>query len=337
MAVDRADRIRVTGPLAAYASGFRADLAGQGYKSGRDLLTSMAHLSRWMSVRGLGIDDLTAEQVETFVTSAGRSGRRVSPSMRAIAPLVDHLVRVGAVLAGSPAVPSGPGARLIEDYRRYMDRERGLSTSTIRNYAAVARSFLLFVSRDDPVDVGILSAGVVTEFVMAEAHRGKVASAKAMTTRLRCFLRFLHIGGLTPFSLVGAVPSVAGWRGASLPKALRASEVSRLLDSCDRRRPVGRRDFAILMVLSRLGLRAGEVARLQLGDIDWRAGDMLVRGKGNRQDRLPMPVDVGEAIVGWLQRGRPPQCASHSRVRPVPRPAARPVQRGRLRRGVARL
>jgi integrase len=174
-----------------------------------------------------------------------------------------------------------------------------------------------------------VTAGVVTEFVMAEARHGKVASAKAMTTRLRCFLRFLHVNGLTPISLVGAVPSVAGWRGASLPKALEAVEVARLLKSCDRRTSVGRRDFAILMVLSRLGLRAKEVARLQLGDIDWRLGELAVRGKGNRHDRLPLPVDVGEAIVGWLQRGRPRCAATEVFVR------VRAPQRGLSSEGVS--
>jgi integrase/recombinase XerD len=309
MAVGRADRVRVTGPLASYASGFRVDLAGQGYKSGLDLLMLMAHLSRWMSVGGLGADDLTCERVEMFVRSVRRPGRRVSLSMRAVTPLLDYLVGVGAVPAWGRRVPSTPAGLLIEDYKRYLHDERSLSSSTIRNYVDVALAFLLYVSSGGGIDITVLSAGTVTEFVMAEARRGKVASVKAMTTRLRCFLRFLHVEGLTPFSMVGAVPSVAGWRGASLPKTLAAAEVARLLKSCDRRTVLGRRDFAILMVLSRLGLRAGEVARLDLDDIDWRAGELLVGGKGNRQDRLPLPVDVGEAIVGWLRRSRP-QCAT---------------------------
>lgn len=309
MAVGRADGVGVVGPLACYASGFRVDLAGRGYKSGLDLLTLMAALSRWMSVEGLGVDELTRERVEMFVRSVWRPGRRVSLSMRAVAPLVDYLVAVGAVPVWGRRAPSTPAGRLIEDYQRYLHDERGLSSSTIRNYAGVAGAFLSGVSGADGIDIRVLSAATVTEFVMAEARRGQVASAKAMTTRLRCFLRFLHVEGLTTFSLVGAVPSIAGWRGASLPKALAAAQVARLLDSCDRRTVVGRRDFAILLVLSRLGLRAGEVARLQLDDIDWRAGELLVRGKGTRQDRLPLPVDVGEAVVGWLLRGRP-KCAT---------------------------
>jgi integrase len=141
--------------------------------------------------------------------------------------------------------------------------------------------------------------------VAAECSRRGVGSAKILVTGLRSFLRFLHVAGLAPGPLVSAVPAVAGWRGSSLPRALPVTQVRRLLASCDRRRAVGRRDFAILMLLARLGLRAGEVAALELGDIDWRAGELVVRGKGRRQERLPLPVDVGEAIVGYLRRGRP--------------------------------
>jgi integrase len=129
-----------------------------------------------------------------------------------------------------------------------------------------------------------------------------------MVTRLRSLLRFLHVEGLTERALAAAVPAVASWRLASLPKAIDARAVARLLGSCDRRTSVGRRDFAILTLLSRLGLRAGEVAAAELRDIDWRQGELVVRGKGNREERLPLPADVGAAVVGWLRRGRP-RCA----------------------------
>ena len=136
-----------------------------------------------------------------------------------------------------------------------------------------------------------------------------VGSAKCMVTRLRVLLRFLHVEGEIERDLAGAVPSVASWRLASLVKAVDAQSLARLVRSCDRRTRVGRRDFAILTLLSRLGLRAGEVAALQLSDIDWRAGEVLIRGKGSRQEHLPLPADVGETLAGWLSRGRP-RCES---------------------------
>lgn len=150
-----------------------------------------------------------------------------------------------------------------------------------------------------------LDVTAVSEFVLGEARRSCVGSAKCMVTRLRALLRFLHVEGEIEYPLADAVPSVAGWRLAGLVKALDARSVARLLASCDRRTRVGRRDLAIITMLSRLGLRAGEVAALQLRDVDWRAGEVMVRGKGSRQERLPLPVDVGETLAGWLARGRP--------------------------------
>ena len=128
---------------------------------------------------------------------------------------------------------------------------------------------------------------------------------------LRGLLRFLFLEGLTPTDLTGAVPGVAKWRAASLPRALRPEHVARMLAGCDRRTAVGRRDFAILIMLSRLGLRACEVARLRLKDVDWRAGELIVRGKQNRHERLPLPVDVGDALVDYLRNGRPPCTDPH--------------------------
>jgi integrase/recombinase XerD len=147
----------------------------------------------------------------------------------------------------------------------------------------------------------------VIEFVLAECASRSVGSAKYIVCGLRSLLRYLYVAGHIDAALDAAVPSAAGWRLASLPITFGPDEVARLLASCDRRTTFGRRDYAVLVVLSRLGLRAGEVAALELGDIDWRVGEVVVRGKGRRAERLPLPVDVGEALTGWLRRGRP-QC-----------------------------
>jgi site-specific recombinase XerD len=299
--------------LAPFAAGFRKDLAGLGYRSGYGLLERMAELSVWMSGEGLAAGDLTRDGWERFVdlhVFASRAGRQ--RWQRAASSLLDYLRRVADLPVWEPPrVGSDPVEALIGSYERFLVDERGLSRPSVRNYVEVARRFLSFVSAGGEVDVGAVAAGVVIEFVTVESQRLKVTSAKATATRLRSLLRFLHLKGSTSTPLVGAVPSVAGWRLASLPKSLASSQVARLLASCDRRTSVGRRDHAVLVVLSRLGLRAGEVARLRLEDIDWRAGDLLVRGKGSRLDRLPLPVDVGEAVAGWLERGRP-RCRDRS-------------------------
>ncbi len=150
----------------------------------------------------------------------------------------------------------------------------------------------------------LLSAAEVTGFVVAECGQCGTALAKKTVTALRSLLRFLHVAGLTAVPLAVAVPQVAGRRSGSLPEGFEPGQVARLLASCDRRRVMGWRDYAILVLLARLGLRAGEVAALTLDDIDWRRGEVMIRGKGDRHERLPLPVDVGEALAAYLRRGR---------------------------------
>jgi len=219
--------------------------------------------------------------------------------------LLDYLCGLG-VLPAVPAAPSTPGEVLMERYSAYLLGRRGLAASSVRNYVGVARLFLADRERvRGQLALKELNGEAVSEFVLRESRRCSVGSAKCMVTRLRALLRFLHVEGEIERDLAGAVPSVASWRLASLVRALDARSVQRLLASCDRRTRVGRRDFAILTMLSRLGLRAGEVAALRLSDVDWRAGEVLIRGKGSRQERLPLPADVGETLAGWLSRGRP--------------------------------
>jgi site-specific recombinase XerD len=189
---------------------------------------------------------------------------------------------------------------LLAEFEAYLFDERGLARDSVRSYVGVARRFLVRTS-----DLDDVSAAGVLSFVQDECARRRIGSASATVTGARAWLRFLYRTGRTSTSLVPAVPSVANWSLAGLPRAVGSAELARLLRSCDRRRAVGRRDFAILILCSRLGLRAGEVARLELGDINWRQGELVVRGKGARRDRLPLPSDVGEAAVAWLARGRP--------------------------------
>jgi integrase/recombinase XerD len=303
--------VRVRGPLAPYAAGFEEDLAQQGYRSASDHLYVMAQLSRWMGSEKLGAADLSASGVEEFVRWRTASGYVSLVSSTRLSRLIDFLVRIGAARPLEPAVVRSPVESLIERYSFYLVQERGFQADSVRVYVDVARLFLSWLSADGDLDLEAVTPAEVTRFVLVECHRLRVAAAKAMTTRLRSLLRFTYVQGLTANPLADAVPSVASWRLASLPKALPPSQVACLLKSCDRRKTIGRRDFAVLILLSRLGLRAGEVAGLQLGDIDWRAGELIVRGKGNRTDRLPLPVEVGQAIVAWLVRGRP-SCLSPS-------------------------
>jgi integrase/recombinase XerD len=202
---------------------------------------------------------------------------------------------------------TSPVVRLLAEYRMYLSHERGLTEATVNNQEKAARLFLNRRCRDHHGELALadLNAQDVALFVLAECPIRGVGSAKLLICGLRSLLRFLYVSGRVPLALWSAVPAVAGWRGGSLPRALPPAAVRRLLTSCDRRRNVGRRDFAILMVLARLGLRAGEVAALELDDINWRAGELIIRGKGRRRERLPLPADVGAAVAAYLRRGRP--------------------------------
>ena len=206
---------------------------------------------------------------------------------------------------------------LLAGFRTWLIRERGLSAETVRCYGNQVKAFL--AATGGPQAVGGLDAGRVTAFMVDHSQERNSWSAKAMVTSLRAFLRFAHATGRTLVPLAGAVPAVASWRLAPLPQCLPAAEVERLLAGCDRQTPVGLRDYAVLSLLARLGLRGAEAAGLQLEDIEWRAGEITVTGKGSRTERLPLPTAAGEAVADWLTEGRP-QCGSRAVFVTVRRP-----------------
>jgi site-specific recombinase XerD len=191
----------------------------------------------------------------------------------------------------------------MADYRRFLLIERRLSKHTVLDaYEPAARRFLEALDGQDRLCLERLRAADVTAFLVRECAWRSVSGARDLVCALRSFLRYLHLGGMIELPLVWAVPAVADLRDRTLPRGLDPTAVKQLMASCDRRRTIGRRDHAILLLLARLGLRAGEVAAITLDDVDWRAGLLLVHGKGSREDLLPLPADVGEAIVSYLRR-----------------------------------
>lgn len=304
-------RVEVIGPLVPYTAGFRAELESQGYRRNAvaDQLRLMAHVSRWLASRGLGEGDLAPNRVEEFLVARRAAGYALWCSPKGVAPLLAHLRRLAVVPAPEPAPFRTPVEDLLELYRTYLVEERGLAVGTVASNLHVARLFL--ATRPPVPGLGLeeLTASDVIDFVLGECRHRTTGSARYVMTGLRALLRYCYLDDRTARPLADAVPTVAGWRHAALPRAVDPGEVAALLKSCDRRTTFGRRDFAVLTLLVRLGLRAGEVAGLLLDDIDWRAGELVVRGKGPKEERLPLPADVGEAIAGWLRRGRP-RCAA---------------------------
>jgi site-specific recombinase XerD len=293
MGRSEAVRATVSGPLAPFEAGFRARLARAGYTpaSIRGAVAAMGRLSERLEDRALLSSGLTP-QVVADVRIAG------------LRPVLGFLREIGEVPSADSAVDATPVEGLLAEFRSWLAEERGLSAVTVRCYCKQARSFL--AGLPEPLDASLqrLDAGQVTAFMLDCCRDRNTWSAKATVTAVRALLRFLHVAGRVRVSLAAAVPSVAGWRLASLPRGLDAAEVELLLGSCDRDTVVGRRDYAILTALARLGLRGAEVAAVELGDVDWRCGEVAVRGKGNRIERLPLPVDVGEALAAYVTAGR---------------------------------
>jgi integrase/recombinase XerD len=306
---------RVDGPLAGYADGFRADLARLGYTplTAAGHVRLMAHLDRWLAARDLGVSALSPAIVDAYFADRRAAGYVNERTPRALRPLVGYLRQLGVLAVPAPVVAATASERLLARYRDYLVLERGLAPATVELNVRLVRPFLLEQAdvRDGELDLGHLRAAEVAAWVVAQS-RQRPRSVARMVTAVRSLLGFLHVDGVLAQSLAAAVPSASGWTLTGLPKWLTDEQVTALLACCDQSTATGRRDLAILTLLVRLGLRAGEVAALSLDDIDWRRGELTIRGKGNRHDRLPLPVDVGQVIIAHLRGGRP--CAAQDRA-----------------------
>ncbi|MFU8842098.1 MAG: tyrosine-type recombinase/integrase, partial [Nitriliruptoraceae bacterium] len=304
--VSKVSKVRVAGPLAPFADGFTLWLRDLGYTplSTVTQLRLVAQLSVWLEAGGFGAADLTDARVEGFLAARRSSGCSWLISRRALTPLLEFLAAGGQLPAVPPAAtPASPSEVVVAAFHDHLLSERGLMVSTADAYVLRARRFMAGCAPDGRLDE--VTAADVTRAVLEVSTAMSVGSAQMFIASLRSFLRFAHVEGLAGADLSAAALTATGRRSSALPRGISRPQADALLSACDRRRAIGRRDFAVIVVLQRLGLRAGEVAALRLDDIDWRAGELVVHGKGRRVERLPLPVEVGEAIAGYLQRGRP--------------------------------
>ncbi|MGH3260490.1 MAG: tyrosine-type recombinase/integrase, partial [Trebonia sp.] len=294
--------MRVRGPLAPYAVGFESHLTECGYaaKTRATHLQVMSHVSGWLQAHQLGVEDLSRERVEQYLDWRRRCGYGAFCSRRGLRPLLQTLDSLGLLPGEAPTARNGV---LLGGFDRYLREERGLVSRTTQTYLWHARRFLAGYGRDG--DLRELTPADVSAAVLQESTVGSVGTVQLFVTALRSLLRYCHVAGLIETDLSGAALAVTGRRRSSLPKGVSPADARALLRSCDRRTALGRRDYAVILTLLRLGLRAGEVAALRLEDLDWRAGQFTVHGKGHRVDQLPIPSDVGAAIAGYLRRGRP--------------------------------
>ena len=297
---------RKPGRLGPYIDGLRARLVELRYTpdSIKLMLSLFGRLGRWMDDTNVEAARLDEATIAVFLDVLRARGRRRVPGVRSFRPLLSYLDSEGALVART-APPTGIGL-LLAEYRTWLVADRGLADATVLRYEKLARQFLHEFVADgaDGLLVDLAAADVVA-FLLRESVRVSVGATKGRVAELRSLLRFLHVKGLTPTALASAVPPVAGWHDTGIPVGLTAEQVQRLLDGCDRADAGGMRDLAMLLLVARLGLRSVEVARLELDDIDWRAGEIVVRGKGRRRDRLPLPNDVGRALAAYLRNVRP--------------------------------
>jgi site-specific recombinase XerD len=328
---------RKPGPLGPYVDGYRVRLLELGYSpvSVTRPLTALGYLGRWMERQDVDVERLTDGVLKMFLADhVDEHGHLPSAG---VMPLLDYLRDEGLV-PPEPARQLAPLERFLDEYRDWLAVERALSPDTVRGYTRLAHRFLAErVSAEDELGVEGLTGADVTGFLLRESRRLRPGSVRCHANQLRQFLRYLSMRGFADPGLAPAVPSVGRWREVGIPQFPAPPAIEQLLESCDRSRRVGVRDLAILMLLARLGLRTVEVARLELDDLHWRIGEIEIDGKGHERARLPLPDDVGEALVAYLRlRGRHESrrvfLSEHAPTRPIGPPGVRSVVRNACRR-----
>lgn len=296
------------GPLASHIVSFAESVSEQGYAVDsvhRQVLLA-ACFSRWLKQTGVDVCSIGSGHPVRYLRCRARHVRPCRGDLAALRHLIDFLRREGVIPAEKVSAPRRtPAERCAQAYEQYLCEVCALARATIVNYLPFIRDFLKECFGDGRVTLSRLDAGDVVRFVQHQAPRLHLKRAKLMTTALRSFLRYGRYRGDITLDLVAAVPVVANWSMTSIPRAIAADQVRQLLVSIDRRTAIGRRDYAVLLLLARLGLRSSEAAFLELDDLDWNAGRLSVRGKSGRRSELPLPAEVGKAIAAYLRRGRP--------------------------------
>lgn len=271
--------------------------------------------NRWLRRRQIQIDDIASEHATQFLKHRERRRRLTTADSPALKRLMELLLRVGAIPVRVEQL--SPVEQCLRVFGRHLCDERGLDAGSIINHCRYVRLFLKERFTDGEVKLGDLRASDIVYFIQHQALPEHRSRSKQIAAAMRAFLHYVFQAGAVDMDLSPAIPRVPNWRMTAIPRAIAPDQVRRALASCDRRTAMGRRDYAILLLLSRLGLRSTEVISLKLDDIDWKMGTLTVNGKGRRVDRLPLPADIGRAIVTYLQHGRPKSSSRHLFLRAV--------------------
>jgi len=300
----------IGGTSAEHLGAFVGSLIGEQYSVSYvcQLARHALAFGRWCEARNISLHVLSEDDIVRYQRSRRQRRSRCRETrrreLRALGLLLDFLRNEGIC----PAAPAHatPAEDVVMDFARYLQHDHGLADITVENYTRTARQFLLWRFGQGDVCLRDLCATDVITFVQSKAQRLGPSALKCVVTALRSFLRYGQFRGEVLAGLAAGVPAVAGWATTPpVPKAISAEHAQRAIDSCDCQTSVGLRDRAVLLLLARLGLRAVEIVRLMLDDIDWDHAQLRVRGKGGRESLLPLTADVGEAIAAYLEHGRP--------------------------------
>jgi site-specific recombinase XerD len=295
------------GPLGDHIDSFAQILMVQGYKTNtaKQKIRILADLSRWLDQQGLRVKDLDETTLNQYHSYKGRRGsifRTETPTLR---EFLKHLRETGIVPDSVRVDDDSKRRRIEHGFAVYLAKERGLKQVTIDTYLSIAGRFLFDQFGTGPILLNNLHPNDIVRFILRDTESVSAKRAQLIVCSLRSFFRFLYQQEETANDLSPSALTVANWRLSELPKFLEPEQVECLLQSCNQDALIGQRDYAILLLLARLGLRAGDVVYMTLDEIDWEAGELIVRGKSDRQERLPLPQDVGEALVRYLSHGRP--------------------------------
>ena len=299
------------GPLGPYIDIFATVLSERGYarRTIRRQIQIISYLNRWLHRLQLSVKELNEGKIAKFIQQRRRRcyiHRGDAPTLRLF---VEHLQDINVIPTPIPKIDDSELGRIERSFVKYLVGERKLSQSSLYNTLPYVRQFLTKRFGKGPILLKKLCPSDITNFILQYAHSLSPGRAKLMVWALRSFFRFLYLQGNIDTDLAAAVPTVPNWKFATIPKYVSRGQVERLLKSCNQNTITGQRDYTILLFFARLGLRASEVVNMTLDDIDWEAGEIMIRGKGSRQDRLPLPKDVGKALVAYLRHGRP-SCSS---------------------------
>lgn len=300
-----------TEPLASHIERIAAQLSLKGYAQNtvRSKCDMLADLSRWLVRRGLPVSALDENRLRQFHAARRRQGKTQRGDPATGQQLIEYLRDRNEIVVAAQRIDLSPAGSLAREFEEFLLTERGLARSTVVSYLPIVRCFLEERFGRKTLRLVQLRPQDLHGFILRQIQRVSRSHGKRTITALRSFLRFLLQRGAIQTDLARTLPGVANWRLSHLPKSLPPEQVERLLTCCDRSSPTGKRDYAVLLILARLGLRGGEVVAMTLEDLDWERGEIVVRGKGQRLERLPLPEDVGAALACYLCDVRP-ACAS---------------------------